>query len=461
MLFKFNADSLELIDTTCTVTTSNFYSGATYSDKYGNWKFTSNGWRVVNSYGEVLSYRLWDAGIPWPNNQPDTTLVDYSKGPLFLTSPKDSNKVYLFYGQSKRFMPENSFNGPYDVLLTYAVLDIATQQLLSTNNEVEIDTSSMSNLNACRHANGRDWWLVKPGIFSNEYYVGLFDSDSIKMQKILFPELNKRMQYFTIAHFTEDGSKFLHFTHDFSKFIQVYDFDRCTGSLTNPVEYDLTNYLRNGEDNNFTISPNGSKAYFQRMDWQDSLVYQPGTYQYDLETSGFNRINNKYGSTFLAPNYKSIYFKSFFRNQDQSINYNISEISNPNASILDINIEEFKYPILNSFPMLTHPSYANYRLGALVGSPCDTIRPKKTYTSGNVVFPNPFSSGFTLQLATAPVKPLLLKVHNIIGQLVAEVNITQQTTPIPVKETTAAGLYMVRLFDENGKVIFTQKLLKE
>jgi len=28
-------------------------------------------------------------------------------------------------------------------------------------------------------------------------------------------------------------------------------------------------------------------------------------------------------------------------------------------------------------------------------------------------------------------------------------------------ESIAADLYMVRLFDENGKVIFTQKLLKE
>jgi len=43
-------------------------------------------------------------------------------------------------------------------------------------------------------------------------------------------------------------------------------------------------------------------------------------------------------------------------------------------------------------------------------------------------------------------------VHNVIGQLVAEVNITQQTTQIPVKETTAAGLYLLRLFAKKGKV---------
>jgi len=34
----------------------------------------------------------------------------------------------------------------------------------------------------------------------------------------------------------------------------------------------------------------------------------------------------------------------------------------------------------------------------------------------------------------------------------------QKKQPI---ESIAADLYMVRLFDENGKVIFTQKLLKK
>ena len=451
-ILKFNADSLEEIDDSCTIATSNFYSGATYSDKYGNWKFTSNGWRVVNSYGEVLSYRLWSDSIPWPSNQPDTTLVDYSKGPLFLTNPGDSNQVYLFYSQAKRnIFPQNAWLGRFDILLTYALLDITTQKLISKNNIVLSDTGQLSNLNAVRHANGRDWWIVKPGVFTNEYYVGLLNPIGISFQKITFSELTPREQVFIIAHFNEEGTKLLHFTLWRSKFIQSYDFDRCTGELSNPQEYDLTGLLRNGENNNFAISPDGSKAYLQRMLWQDSLIYLPGTFQYDLELRTFTKISSGAGATFLAPNYKSIFFR---RRKVDSIGTGtlyLSEINNPNGSGVLCNVEEYKYPILNSIGMVTHPGYANYRLGALVGSPCDTIRPKKTYTGGNAVFPNPFASGFTLQLATVPVKPLLLKVHNIIGQLVAEVNITQQTTQIPVKETTAAGLYLLRLFAKKGK----------
>jgi hypothetical protein len=391
-LFKFNADSLAEIDTSCTIATSNFYSGATYSDKYGNFKFTSNGWRLVNSFGEVLSYRLWSDSIPWPNNQPDTTLVDYNKGPLFLTNPADTNQVYLIYTQNiDNISPSNSVKTRYDVLLTYALLDVSRQELISENITINRDTTSTSNVNAVRHANGRDWWIVKPGVFSNEYYVGLLDLKGFgEMRKITFQEIPPREELFTIAHFNEEGTKLLHFTHWRSKYIQTYDFDRCTGELSNPQEYDLTSLLRNGENNNFAISPDGSKAYFQRMLWQDSLDYPSGTFQYDLETREFTRLYFGIGSTFLSPNYKSIYFLSTAYDTIGTRSLSLSEISNPNASGLNCNVELYKYPILNYPAFVTHPSYANFRLGALKGSPCDTIRPNVPYEGNTIIFPNPF-----------------------------------------------------------------------
>jgi len=461
-LFKFNNDSIEQIDNSCTIASSNFFSNATFSDKYGNFKFTSNGWRLVNSLGEVLSYKLWSNEIPWPNNQPDTTLIDCSKGPLFLTSPSDSNKVFLIYGQAKRQLtPNNAFTDRFDILLTFAILDIPTQKLISQNNLISSDTTSQSNVNAVRHANGRDWWLVKPGIFSNEYYVGLLDTKGFgEMQKITFQEIPAREQSFTIAHFNEEGTKLLHFTHWRSKFIQTYDFDRCTGELSNPQEYDLTGLLRNGENNNFAISPDGTNAYFEHMNWQDSLDYPPGTFQYDLESGAFTLLTKRYGSTFLSPNYKSIYFSSISIDSVGNRNFFLSEIKQPNSLGFECNLQMFKYPLINTPSMVTHPSYANYRLGALIGSPCDTIRPMLPYAGNTVIYPNPFASGFTLQLAEAPIIPMQLKVYNSVGQIVAESGITYQTTVITVKEGLAAGLYFVQLFDGQGKLVLKEKMVK-
>jgi len=460
-LYKFNKDSLEQIDYTCTIATSNFYSGATYSDKYGNFKFTSNGWRLVNSWGDVLAHRLWREDIPWPTNQPDTTNVDKGKGPLFLTDPGDSTKVYLFYGQAKTLQSVNGSLGGYlDVLFTYAYLDINSQQLISKNNVVMTDTSAMTDVSAVRHANGRDWWIIKAGVFSNEYYVGLLDPTGVSMHKKIFTAFTPKPQIYTISHFNEDGTKFLHFTEWASKEVQTFDFDRCTGELSNPIEFDLSNFLRIGEYNNFTISPNGNIVYFQRYIWQDSLEYPPGTFQYDLESGIFYKVSPKSGSNFLAPNFKSIYFLNYNKDSLEVETMSLNEITNPNGQGEACNLQNAKYSLLRIPSFVSHPSYANYRLGALKGSPCDTIRPKLPYAGNTIIYPNPFAYGFKLQLAEAPITPMQLKVYNGVGQIVAESGIIQQTTIITLKEGLAAGLYFVQLFDGQGKLVLKEKMVK-
>ena len=104
-LLVFNEDSLEYIDNETPIVLSGLDSRAAYSDRNGNFKFASNGWRLVNSAGEILSYKLWRDDMLWPGGSSDTSLVSLSKGPLFLEDPGDSNRVYLFYGQYKTIYP--------------------------------------------------------------------------------------------------------------------------------------------------------------------------------------------------------------------------------------------------------------------------------------------------------------------------------------------------------------------
>lgn len=158
-LMYFNEDSLEYIENDVSFSLSGFYSRAAYSDRFGNLKFISNGWRLLNSAGDVLSYNLWRDDMPWPGGGADTTMIAYSKGPLFLEDPGDSNKVFLFYGQYKTIIPppESVFDEEnVDLFFTYAVLDVETQSLISQNNLVLTDTTAVSDAVAVRHGNGRD-----------------------------------------------------------------------------------------------------------------------------------------------------------------------------------------------------------------------------------------------------------------------------------------------------------------
>ena len=107
-VFKFNDEGLEEIIEPLNLGLATNYSRAAYSDAEGNLAFASNGWRLVDHQGNVLSNRLYFDWIPWPADNPDPTNVLNSLGPLFLNDPGNPNRAYLFYGQFKagNFGPE-------------------------------------------------------------------------------------------------------------------------------------------------------------------------------------------------------------------------------------------------------------------------------------------------------------------------------------------------------------------
>jgi hypothetical protein len=212
VLFKFNDDGIEQIIEPLNINLSTGYSRAAYSNENGNLIFASNGWRLVNNSGTILSNRLWFNSIPWPEDSFDSTNVINSLGPLFLNDPGNQQRAYLFYGQYKA----GDFGSEIlkaDVIFTYAYLDVPNRSLISMNNIVMSDTSASGDMQACRHANGRDWWLIKPGIYEDEYYIGLLSPTGIsEMQKITIPGIIHRGQFETYSYFSFDGLKFLHFT---------------------------------------------------------------------------------------------------------------------------------------------------------------------------------------------------------------------------------------------------------
>src|SRR5574343_1644789 len=98
-ILKFNDDSLEHIIAPANMSLSVTWSRAAYSDTNGDLVFASNGWRLVNREGEILSYKLWDPSMNHPGNLTDTTSVIVPMGPLFLDDPGNPDGAYLLYGQ--------------------------------------------------------------------------------------------------------------------------------------------------------------------------------------------------------------------------------------------------------------------------------------------------------------------------------------------------------------------------
>ena len=93
------------------------------------------------------------------------------------------------------------------------------------------DTLGAGKLSACKHANGRDWWIIVPEWNSNRYYRYLLTPegiDTVGMQEVGEPTINGLGQ----ALFSPDGTKHVRFSGlsiELGEWISIYDFDRCTG----------------------------------------------------------------------------------------------------------------------------------------------------------------------------------------------------------------------------------------
>lgn len=462
-VFKFNDNGLEEIIEPLNLGLATNYSRAAYSDAEGNLAFASNGWRLIDHQGNVLSNRLYFDWVPWPADNPDPTMVLNSLGPLFLNDPGNPDRAYLFYGQ---FMGGNF--GPEvlkaDVVFTYAYLDVPNRALISQNNIVMSDTSASGDMQACRHANGRDWWLIKPGIYEDEYFIGLLSPIGIsEMQKITIPGIIHRGQFETYSYFSFDGLKFLHFTGKRYKYLHEYDFDRCTGTLSNPVIHDLTDSIPFGDHNACNISPDGSKFYYRSSGFPETGS-NAGFYQYDLQSGQHTFLLLNGSAPMTTPNGKEILLSTRIMANDTTYR-TISRIHFPNLPGLTCNLELHTDTIQN-IPVFVSPSnFANFRLGPIDGSACDTLginsvealeKPKADIS----VYPNPAKDVLNIRLLNVIPKKPNVYIFNSLGALIYQSQFENVTHSLKISDLNLSnGLYWIKII--NGNDSFVKRFVVE
>jgi hypothetical protein len=461
MIIKFNDDSLEQIIEPVDMSLATYYSRAAFSDTNGNLLFASNGWRLVDSSGAVLSYKLWRDEMPHPGGTPDTTDLLVTMGPLFLNDPGDSSKAYLFYGEYETYQfPPYTLNA--DTYFSYAYLDIPTQSLISQENTILDVITQSGNMQACRHGNGRDWWIIKPGIYQNSFYIGLLDPNGLIMEEIIIPEVVESVQARTFSQFSFNGDKFIHFAVAPDRLLYTYDFDRCSGTLSNMQLHDLSDSLMAGDINAMTLSPDGSKVYFKKGGYPQQIQ---GTLQYDLNTSQYYYVCFYASAPQLTPNGKTVLLQSFILNENNQYINTLSEIMNPNEFGAACNLIEHKYSIENNATFVMPSNYANFRLGVLEGSICDSlstgIPTSLNYPSLRFkAYPNPVESSLTVEQDIPSL--LNLKITDMFGRSVWQGKTIEHKTVLTHEiRTLTNGIYWLEIQDlKTGKRGGT-KFLKE
>ena len=307
-------------------------------------------------------------------NVPDRTII--------LPSPAHNGEYYLFYlGLKDDQTYPNSIIGSG---LFYAHVDLTKNEGLGVVKEKNIilieKRTQTGGLKAIRHANGRDWWVIVRDFLGARWHMFLLDENGIQLSHISevpeMPNFVCRLVLYDYANeqyicMTGDHFYPWQFFHDrpFEYQFHVYDFDRCEGSFSYARTFELETWSMKYSLKHLTLCPNGRYLYgalrglylIQYDTWAEDVNATADTimnfYTMDNVVGGMNESK-------LTP-IGEMWVQHWAKDH-------IAIILNPELGGADCNISDdfITVPWLN---IGTFPNNANYRIGPIDGSPCDTL----------------------------------------------------------------------------------------
>lgn len=337
-------------------------TNTSFSDSSGNVLSYSNAVHMGNPIWEIMKngdsitdaleaggalWCQWMICLPWPGHE----------------------KAHIYFYENEGWFSTTSFHAKK---LLFLEIDMNVNggfgQVVIRDSLILEDTLVPGKINAIKHANGRDWWVLVNEENSNRYYRLLLNSEGVHIvgnqtigttvydgvgQSIFSPKGEHYAIYNTVS--SSQGA-----------YIDLYDFDRCEGLFYNHRQY---HFLTNGWGG-ASFSPNSRYLY---------INYFTKAFQYDLEAAEvwasqvqvaeYDGYLDPFNTTFynmqLAPDGK------IYSSSTGSVS-SLHVIHSPDEPGLACQYQQhgIELPTRNTFSM---PTFPNYRLGPLNGSPCDTL----------------------------------------------------------------------------------------
>ncbi len=380
-----------------------------------------------------------------------------SQNSIFL--PIDSDKYYFINAtmSDARYADCQANNNCYFDLLLYNVIDMKAnggagkviQRMIPLMQNANLRKTQMM---ACRHGNGKDWWLLKQEGDNADAHTFLFTQDSV---------FDKGVQVFNApvwgawdirgqSTFNGDGSKYATTSHGSSSgLIFLADFDRCYGKLSNPLVLEMPiGSAHNPSDTTQTehlsvglsYSPNGKLLY---------VISRANVYQYDLQDSTWFHVAGLdtsyaavqfYETAYLGPDNK-IYIGNF-----GGLSKQMSRIDNPDVKGVGCNFCPRCLrmdSLAGMFSLGTPPCMPNYGLGEKVCYP-DATTNIENKENKMLVLPNPSSQILYIKNLNKEKKEL----YNSIGQMIYSTILNE----IDISNYSK-GIYYLRCGIQTKKII--------
>lgn len=402
-------------------------TNTSYCDNNGALLFYSNGIYVANKLDEKIENGdSLNAGFFQYVWDPIISYYGYRTGQGIIALPNPANETQYFILHS--YMDTFWTGQLYAHKLYLTVLDMQENaghgKVVSKNQSLIEDTLGWE-VNAMRHANGRDWWMLVQQRNTNCYYRVLVD-ESGPHALPGYTCTGNVISYGRVAStcFSPDGSKFIYLS--IYGGVNIYDFDRCSGTLSNtlyvpiPVFGDST-WIGNG----VSISPNNRFLYVGATGY---------VFQYDLWAAD---IAGSIDTVAIYDGYRAP-FNTLFHTMQLGPDGKIYESCGNSARVYHV-IERpnekgdsclfMQHSIHLPTSSLGVPNFPNYRLGALPGSPCDTLTGLNEIERAEKerllrVFPNPATDFVTIDYGFTDWSKgeVNLEIANELGQIVYSQN---------------------------------------
>ncbi|MEY4927150.1 MAG: hypothetical protein RI894_1586 [Bacteroidota bacterium] len=443
-------------------------SSASICDTSGKLMFYTNGNTIEDSTGQIMQN---GDSLSFPDYQyPTGSYVP--QGSLILPLGDGYNYVILHppgVEYDAAYTPAKPFFRT--VLLTRIDMrgNNGKGAIISKNIPILYDTCRGPYARACRHANGRDWWVLRLNKNLSKCYrllISPYGIDSLPPLTLPFVADTAAFSAGVNVSFSPDGRQFAQ--HSGTK-LWLYDFDRCAGVLSNRRIF----YRNRDFFSGIAFSPNSRYLYISR----DTTVTQYDTYAIDINASKiivarwdstYTTIDNwqaanKFFQPVLAPNGK-IYINC----PGTHIVWHV--INNPDAAGLACDVQQHAIR-LPTWYYATTPNLPNFRLGAERGTVCDSlgieesapyICVQNTTTSNPEkqevkvrLYPNPAANELTLDYADWQHKKVI--ITDLVGRTEKILSLQSESNKFDIS-TLQNGVHYVSIYDEN-RLVYCGKLV--
>ncbi|MGI8893713.1 MAG: hypothetical protein ACR2GN_09685, partial [Bacteroidia bacterium] len=288
-----------------------------------------------------------------------------TQGNLLIPFVNDTNLFYLFSHRSNTSIPDHK--------IYYSVIDQSSNfdsgAVMIKNIPLPGITNMTEHIQAIRHGNGIDWWLVTHKNLSDQFYLYLIDSGGING-----PFIQQKGSVFNIndllgqIKFSPDGNK--RAVVGGGGKIDLFDFDRCTGILQNSISMGFpANFI---SFYSCSFSPNSKVLYVSDFDT---------LFQFDLTASNIQASKqiiwydsdsiNIVGQHLLGPGGK-IYIANSSTSWSSNVynvqNMNLSVINSPDSLGAACNFQPYSFYLGGRRSFGGLPNIPDYVLGPVEGS---------------------------------------------------------------------------------------------